>query len=462
MAISLDRNLPGSLVQQLYTALLEAINSRLILPGFRLPSSRQFAQELGISRSTVLSAYDQLIAEGFLEPRRGSGLYLLDVGATPFSPEATNRSPFSQPEGRALASNDRPLPFANGMPDMRLFPHRAWARQVSRVARQMPWAFVENETGFGDLELRTQLANHLLHWRGIAADPDQIVITAGARDAVELILRTVAGKRNYVALEDPGYLPLQYICEGTGAKPIYMAMDHSGAIPLKETTDQAPPVATVLTPSFQFPLGITMPTTRRNQFLELAARYDSWVIEDDFDSEFRYSGQPVTAMASRDGLNRVIYIGSFSKIFSSGLRIGFMVVPHPLLDRLRHTQAKFGSRASSAPQRALAGFLESGEFHKHLRKMRRIYAARRANFVRTLQARLGDHIHFLDNPAGMQLAVQLSHRRDDVAIAHKASKRGMACAPLSTYFRKASPRYGLVLGYCSHTEAELERIQRPG
>lgn len=458
ISITIDKSQQGSLVLQLYDALLTRINDRLFQPGFRMPSSRQFALELGVSRSTVVSAFDQLVAEGFLEPRKGSGLYVLDVGEIPYLPGGTSNARRNETYVKDRQSvEERPLPFSNGVPDMRLFPYKSWARQVSRVARQMPWAFVENETGFGDYSLRYELAKHLLEWRGIPASPDQIVITAGARDAVELILKTIAGKQDAIAIEDPGYLPLQTIAESTGAETIYLAIDSHGAIPPTESENQPAPIATVLTPSFQFPLGATMPTGRKNSFLELAERHGSWIIEDDFDSEFRYSGQPVTAMASRDGLNRVVYIGSFSKIFSSGLRIGFLVAPVALLDAVRHTQAKFGSRASSAPQRALAGFLENGEFHRHLRKMKRIYGARRASFIGRLKSELGAHISFLDNPAGMQLAVYFKKPVDDLALARQALKQGLSCAPLSRYYRKFPSKRGLVLGFCSHGEAEFEK-----
>jgi len=442
LSIVLDKNLKQPLFQQLYTSLSQAIAKGAISPGIRLPSSREFAGELQVSRSTVITAYDQLVAEGYVSPVRGSGLYVLDIGEA--GKAITSKS---VPQSRDANPVKTPAPFQHGIPDMRLFPYKSWGRHVSRAVRDSPQAFVSTAGSFGDMRLRKAIAGHLEQWRGFTASPSQIIITAGASDALELCLRMFQDVGKTVALEDPGYYPFHNVIASLGFQPMWLPVDDSGAVPPLIDKLAPPPVLTVLTPSHQFPLGGTMPTARRNEFLRLAAQSESWILEDDFDSEYRYSGRPIPALATLDHLKRVIYVGSFSKIFTSGLRIGYMVVPEQLIEKMASNLDAFGSRASAAPQRPLATFIEDGEFHRHLRRMRRTYSARRLRFIELLQSHLDDVVSFADHGAGMQIAVAFPDLHDDRSLAAAAQAQGIYCVALSTYFVRHPPKQGWQAGH---------------
>jgi len=443
------------LVGQIFTALSRQIASGRIAPGTRLPASRVLASELGVSRSTVVSAYDQLTAEGYLRARHGSGHYVCDVGdadalyALSPSRAVADVAPLARGGGR---------PLSPGIPDMRLFPHAAWARHVARTARQSAEALLETEDRRGLPRLRAAIATHLSAWRGIDASAERIIITAGAGDALELALRSLTQERRDVALENPTYPPLYRTAANMGLRLHWMNVGEAGvALPDRS----ARPVVTVLTPSYQFPLGGAMPRSQRLAFLERAERDAGWIVEDDFDSEFRYAGRPIPALASLDPNQRVIYVGSFSKIFSSGLRIGYMVLPESLLPLFDDTLLHYGQRASVAPQWPLASFIEDGSFHRHIRRMRRIYGERRQAVVDVLRDRLRPPVWFDDHRAGMQIALRFPHGWDDRALSAELARAGIACLPLSVFYHRMPAEPGLLIGFSTVTPEEAhQRLDR--
>ena len=443
------------LVEQIFAALSQHIASGKIAPGTRLPASRALAGELGVSRSTVVSAYDQLTAEGYLSAQRGSGHYVCDVGDADalYALAPSPPAPFIAGWGRNAGIAASP-----GIPDMRLFPYAAWARHVARTARQSAESLLETEDRRGLPRLRAAIAMHLAAWRGIDASAERIVITAGAGDALELALRTLTRQRREVALENPTYPPLHRMAENMGLTLHWMNIGGAGAA-LPDAS--ARPVVTVLTPSYQFPLGGAMPRSQRLAFLERAERDDGWIIEDDFDSEFRYAGRPIPALASLDLNHRVIYVGSFSKIFSSGLRIGYMVLPETLLPSFSETLQQFGQRASVAPQWPLASFIEDGSFHRHIRRMRRIYGERRQGLVDLLRDRLRPPIRFDDHKAGMQIALRFPKGWDDRVLSSELNRDGIACLPLSAFYHRAPAETGLLIGFSTVTPDEAhQRVDR--
>lgn len=441
-ALILDPEDPHPLVRQIYGALAKRIASGLIRPHARLPATRNLAKDLGVSRSTVVQAYEQLAAEGFAESRPGSGFFACDVGDV----EA-----HCHPPQRETARVQQPVVLAPtgegefpGLPDMRLFPHAAWAKHVSRTARQSAQSMLSTADPFGLDRLRTAIAGHLSVWRGIEATPEQIIITAGASDGLELVLRTLAKDGRGVALENPTYLPLYAMVVGMQLDPIWMEVGETGAVLPHQGIR---PSVTVLTPSYQFPLGGAMPRNRRLAFLERASEDNGWIVEDDFDSEFRYAGRPIPALASLDRNQRVIYIGSLSKVFSSRLRIGYAVIPENLLPAFRQTIRRYGQRASIAPQWPIATFIEDGSFHRHIRRMRRIYGERRQAFIDRFRRDLPAEVTFVDHRAGMQIALHLPTAWDDCAISREAVRRGVNCLPLSSFFLKRPARSGLLVGF---------------
>lgn len=442
LAIDLDASQSKPLFQQLYEAISRRIRERVIVAGARLPASRTYAAEIGVSRATVLVAYDQLIAEGYAEARQGSGVFASDIGSVAagwIAPKPARAAPVPKPAG--------PRPFDHGVPDMRAFPHRQWAQVVGRVARSESSGFLETPDVFGDPVLRRAIADHLRDWRGVSVSPEQVVITAGAGDAMELVLQCVAADGVPVGLENPGYPVLAQACKTLGNPVEWLAVDGAGAC-----LPDRPVALSVITPSCQFPLGMTMPIARRQA--HLAAQ--GWIVEDDFDSEFRYSGTPVPALMALDPAQKVIYLGSFSKVFSSGLRLGYLVFPDPLLDRVRRVQGARGNRASVMPQRVLGRFMEDGSFHRHVRKMRRLYRGRRDVFLHGLAARLKGVLAFRDFGAGMSVALEFAAPLNEPDLRIKLREADLRCPMLSDYAFDTGVQPGMLCGFCAFDEMEIE------
>jgi len=450
----LDRQSSIPLFVQLTNEIRRRIVSGEIEQNQRLPPSRSLATELGLSRSTVTTTYEQLVAEGYIEGKRGSGYYACPIGEIEIKlkTSAPNIPPGSK--NQKLARNQ---PFGPSSPDMRLFPYRQWAQCMSRVARLTPEALIDPGDAFGDMNLRQSITQFLRDWRGLETSPEQILITAGSIDALEICLRTLANAGDHVGLENPGYQPLRNIVLNQGMKPIWLSMqDREVEVP-EIKPSQPSPTMTILTPSHHYPLGGAMSPLRRHDFLQWAEQTDSWIIEDDYDSEFRYAGSPIQALAGFDTTNRTIYVGTFSKVFSVGLRLGFLVTPPELIPRLRSTLTKFGIKAAITSQRALSTFMDSGEFYRHIRRTRRIYGERRKIILADLQEKLGDIVKVEDHAAGMQLLASLPDDLDDQAIAKAARDRGAVANALSSYYAEGKPRKGLVLGFCGNDEEEIGR-----
>lgn len=452
LGFAIDPTHALSLFEQIYEALRTRVTSGKLASGDRLPPTRKLAQELGVSRTTIVTAYDQLIAEGFAHAKAGSGVYVSDIGEI----ELVTRPAQSPP---ALKQQEiRPkqhAPFSPGQPDNRLFPYRAWAKCVSRVARTDPTALIRSQDAFGDRELRTEICRYLADWRGVRATPSQVLMTSGAGDALQMCIRTLMGADDLLALEAPSYPPLRAFVQSLNLSVTDLEMDRNGGLPPTSSTPSDRPKLAILTPSSQFPLGGAMPQARRTAFLNWAAQTGGWIIEDDYDSEFRYAGRSIMSLTGLDTQDRALYIGTFSKIFSDSLRLGFVVLPPALIDVFRGTLERYGARASLMPQRPLAEFMKSGEYYRHIRRVRRIYAERRVTFVDALKASFGDLVSFEDHRAGMHIAVMLPKTYKDTEIVAQAEQQGLGCRALSTYFASEPKQNGLLMGFCSHTNEEL-------
>jgi len=452
LVYQLDRQSKTPVFVQLTNSIRHRIVSGEIEQNQRLPASRSLASELGLSRSTVTSAFEQLVAEGYIEGRRGSGFYTCPVGHIELKPALANANKES-----AKPPSLKPRTQAHpGFPDMRLFPYRQWAQCMSRVARLSPEALVSADELFGNIALRQSITRYLRDWRGIETSADQILITAGSIDALEICVRTLTKSGDYVALENPGYQPLRNIVLNLGLKPLWLNMDNRDVEVPEIKADKPSPTLTILTPSHQFPLGGAMSPLRRREFLQWAEQTNSWIIEDDYDSEFRYAGSPIQALAGFDNTDRTIYVGTFSKIFSVGLRLGFLVAPVNLVPEFSKTLAGFGIKAATTAQSALAAFMDSGEFYRHIRRTRRIYGERRKFLLNQLQKKLGDIIRYDDHAAGMQLLVNLPANYDDQAIVEAARNQGVVISALSSHYSQGEKQSGLLLGFCAFTEDEIE------
>jgi GntR family transcriptional regulator/MocR family aminotransferase len=433
---------------QLCDQIREKIVAGQIHQNSRLPPTRSFAIELGLSRSTVVTVYDQLSAEGYIEGRRGSGFFVCQLGESDYQ---QSRVVKTRPDiSLKTASIERLISHA-GFPDNRLFPYRAWAQCLSRTARMTPEALVNSKSPLGDEALRTSIASYLSDWRGLNIQPQQILVTAGSIDALETCIRTIASAGDSIGLENPGYQPLRNIVENQGMSVDWLnATDQGTQLP-----QPGSPKMVILTPSHQYPLGGTMSPSRRLEYQQWANENNAWIIEDDYDSEFRYAGRPIPAMASMEGADRTIYIGTFSKVFSVSLRLGYLVMPPNLIPDFLETLARFGNKAALPCQRALSNFIDSGEFYRHIRRVRRIYAERRRILIDQLQLKLSDYVSFQDHQAGMQISVELAAGINDQEITRLAKTKGLAMSPLSSHYGGGNSKQGLVLGFCGYTESEL-------
>ena len=450
VVFSVDRASAMPVFQQVYEGLRERIASGAFVAGSRLPPTRALAVELGVSRSTIVTAYEQLVAEGYVEGRQGSGYSVCEMGEVELA-----TAPQQAVSSSAAAQRRGPSPFSPGVPDMRHFPYRQWARCVARVARNDPEALITAGETFGDLRLRQAICEHIFQWRGVRATADQVLITAGSGDALELCIRALAEPGDSVGLEDPGYPQIRHFVSSLGMRPHWLNVGQEGAA-LPPSSEEERPSLVVLTPTQQYPLGGAMTPGRRMEFLRWAGRADAWLIEDDYDSEFRYAGRPIPALASFGDNARTIYAGSFSKIFSNNLRLGYLVVPDALNDKFSQTLRDYGGKASIMPQRALATFFEDGEFYRHLRRVRRIYAERRRVLIDLLRAALGPDARIEDPQAGMQFVLNLPGQCDDQALSRAAGEKGLSVSALSSFYASKRRRKGLVLGFCGFSPEELE------
>ena len=346
--------------------------------------------------------------------------------------------------------------LAPGRADSSLFPTEKWAKTVARAARADARALHNCADSFGDIVLRHQIVRHLFEWRGLSVNPQQVVLTAGSGEALERALELVIRESAVVGLEDPGYPPLRRYVAARGWARRWLDVNAQGA--------SVPPAGTsigvaVITPSHQFPLGGAMPQARRAAFLEWARNSCGWIIEDDFDSDFRYSGQPIPALAALDG-TRAIYVGSFSKVFEPGIRLGFMGLPEALIEPARETFAREPTRASVAAQRPLARFMADGNYLRHLRRARRVYSRRYEVLMRALDQHLSDTARWRRDNAGMSVACHLPTDIKDVDAAQALRRRSIGCIALSEYCARPDIANGLLVGFCTTVEHEIEDAVR--
>lgn len=452
-ALGLDRTAAQPLHVQLAAGLRDLVLNGTAAPGMRVPASRQLAQELSVSRATTQAALDQLVAEGYLVGRRGAGTYV----AEHLPHLAPARTPSG--EGPPPVGPHPTRPFQHSVPDHASFPHAIWAKHLDAAWRRPHPDLLKSPDPFGWGPLRAAIAAHLGAWRGIACGAGQIAITSGARETFDLIARLFP-PRGTIQLEDPCFGPMKARLEAAGLRCHLSRVDDEGFDPGQLRADAA---GVVVTPSRQFPLGMALPLPRRLALLDWAERQDALVIEDDYDSEFRFTGQPLPALMSLDRGQRTIYVGSFSKLLSPSLRLGYLVVPEGRVAALRAAIGPLGTQASLVPQPALAGFMESGAFSIHLRRMRRLYARRWRVLHDGLGAHLSDWLIPRLEPSGMHIVCAPGPRLSGIstqAVITAADRAGLTVRPLSAYYHTGPAVEGFILGYAAFDEATLEASVR--
>ena len=498
LSLALDRTAEVPLQQQLYDQVREVILAGGLAPGSRLPSSRALAAELACSRNTVVSAFDQLLSEGYLEGHAGSGTFVSRVlpeelltlappaGAAPAA-EAPAADPLAllSPRGRALIGLRRtgsgPLrAFLPGAPETAEFPFDVWARLHSRIWRHPQAALARLGAPAGLQVLREAIARYLATFRGLACDWRQVIITAGAQQSLDLMIQVLLQPGDKAWVEDPGYPGLRGPLIAAGAVPVPVPLDDEGIL-VAEGRRRAPKArAAIVTPTHHYPLGTPMSLARRLELLEWARDAGAWILEDDYDSEYRYAGRPLASLLSlatqrRDGKGaapaRVIYIGSFSKVLFPSIRLGYLVVPESLVDAVSDAQNALGAQPTAVIQPVLAAFIDEGHFATHVRRMRRLYAARQAALLAAAERHLSEFLEVSPDDAGLHLVAwlkpPLAERLGDRGAAAVAEAAGIALAPLSDYYAQEQPegppatgearRPGLLLGYAAIPEQAIER-----
>jgi GntR family transcriptional regulator/MocR family aminotransferase len=465
-ALRLDPALPAPLYRQLYDALKQAILGGALAPGAQLPPTRDFCRTLSISRQTVLNAYAQLAAEGYLDGTVGRGTFVSSLlpQAQPAA-QATLRGLSTRGERHASAMgrirfHDRPpRAFCLGMPGIDLFPFDVWSRLEARHARRPA-----HHTGYADpagyLPLRELLAVYLKTARGVDCRPEQIVITSGSQQALYLLAATLLDDGDPVWVENPGYRGAYGPLHACGARIAPVPVDRDG-LSVEAGARLCPDARLIyVTPSHQLPTGVTMSLQRRLELLSWATAQKTWVVEDDYDSEYRYTGPPLASLQSLDRAGCVLYVGTLSKVLFPGLRLGYVVAPPGLTDALVAAKNVTDRHTAVLPQLVLADFIAEGHFGRHIRRTREAYAERRAALLAAIEAELSGFVEPGPADAGLDLCVYFKQAMDEQTVASLAAERGIDVRPLSYYASSLAPptvRAGLVLGFSATPPEQLRR-----
>lgn len=460
----------GTLNKRLYDTLRQAILTRAITPGSRLPSSRDLAQQLSLSRNTVLATYEQLLAEGYIETRAGSGSFVteqLPDGNMERVPDTQQGSSHSAAPvlsrrgmnllGYAGASARQWGAFMPGIPDIASFPHDLWRRTKTRLMRRMKPEQLSYSPMGGSPELQLALTEYLRVARSVECTPEQVLITEGTHQGMDLLAKMLCNPGDSTWIEDPCYWGMRNVLTINGLRVTPIAVDEQGMAPPETPPSGCAPRLICVTPSHQYPLGAVMSLARRQRLLALAQEHNAWIVEDDYDSEFRFSGNPVPAL---QGLNRnapVIYIGTFSKTLYPGLRVSYMVLPPQIAQELMVAHAELYRGGHWLTQSTLSEFIREGHYAAHIRRMRLLYARRRALLTQLIETHLGSEYVGDRSNAGLHMLLKLPAQVDDVLLSAQILRKGVMVKPLSSYYLRPTAERGLLLGYASVEEGEIAR-----
>jgi len=451
----------------IYRQIRSRILDGVLTKGARLPSTRQLAERWQVSRATVDLAYDQLRSEGYLISAAGSGTYVAAKVPDHFFDAGTRTSeaPRERPKPARrdvpdidvapLVASEPDQPFVARIADPSLFPLDRWRKALQAGTRRVTVDQLGDKEPLGLGHLRTQIANYLGVARGISCDAEQIVVLSGIRQGLDLCARLLLSPEDKVMVEDPGYLHATPIFRRHAREVIHVPVDAQG-FSVTHARRRAGARLVHVTPAHQAPTGVTMPVSRRLEFLSWAEEADCWVIEDDYDSEFSYDSAPLPALKSLDAADRVIHCGSFNKTMFAGLRIGYAVLPRKLVPDFRKARHVTGRSTGVIEQMALADFLESGAFARHVRRARLAYAQRRNTVLEALHAALGpDRLKVTGEQAGFHLVWWLPPEIDPAAFQSAAAERGLRFQAISDFCKRVVLPPGLVIGYAALDDKAL-------
>lgn len=460
-AVEVDRAADAPVFRQIYLQLRSAILSGTLLPGIKLPSTRELAVQLGVSRSAAVAAFEQLLAEGYASGKTGAGTYIASDLPEPFA-AAHGRRKRPVPAARAAAaspdlgglvdvtnqSDERPFNLGRTLVDARTA--ELWRKLSARSLR----SFGRHHLGYGDphglFELRKSVCDYLQAARAVRCEPEQVVITAGTQQAIDIVIRVMQGPDKEVWIEDPGYALTRLALIAAGATVCPIPVDQHG-IDVAAGIRRAPKARAVfITPSHQFPKGVALSMARRLELLAWARESGAWIVEDDYASEFRYGGRPLASLQGLDDAARVIYIGTLNKALFPGLRLGYAVVPPSLAPAFVTARYLMDRQPSSLCQAVVAAFMQEGHFAAHIRRMREMYRDQRDALVVALMRRLGDHLTVDPPDQGMHLVAYTRRGLSDVTIERAARDHGVVVRAMSRLYVEAPARSGLMLGFSGY------------
>lgn len=457
--IPVDRTAEKPLIRQVYDQIRQQILRGGLQAGVKLPSTRELAEDLHVSRNVILEAYDQLLAEGYIESRPGSGTYVAE-GAY-FAEEYAQRAVLVAPTVDNHQKQRESIDFRPGLPALDHFPRKIWSQLTQRIYSQADASQFGYDSPEGRLELREALSHYLLRTRGVRCGPDQLLITSGAAQALSILAKLLISPGARVIVEDPVTNEVQSIYSRSGAEFIPIPVDEygiqTGLLPPDER-----PAFVLVTPSHQFPLGSILSIQRRISLIHFARSSDCYIVEDDYDSEFRYTGTPVSSLQGLDP-ERVIYIGTFSKILSPALRLGYMILPSALISASRLTKRLSDLHSPTLDQLVLARFIEEGHLERHIMKMKRLYRKRRDTLIHCLRNTFGNCIHILGDATGLHIVVEFPDIDvTDNSIMQSLEQAGVRVYPVEIHtVCKGEHRHEMILGYGNMTEGEIvEGVKR--
>ncbi|HKV24303.1 MAG TPA: PLP-dependent aminotransferase family protein [Candidatus Acidoferrum sp.] len=476
--ISVDRKAPKPLHRQIYDSFREMIVGRALSPGQQIPSSRALAAELRISRIPVLTAYSQLLAEGYFESRAGSGTYVCSTlpdqptlrpasSAGSTTPMNLNSGVRSISRRASLLPRYETFPWFRGMgafsvsqPAFDHFPFQIWSRIVMRHCRNPHASQLQYGSPQGFEPLREAICAYLRTARAVRCEPRQVMIVTGSQQALEIATRALLDSGSSAWVEEPGYWLTAQVLTAAGCRLVSVPVDEEGLDVQAGIALSRKARAAFVAPSHQYPLGATMSASRRLQLLDWAQRSGSWIIEDDYDSEYRYGSMPIASLQGLDHGSRVVYIGTFSKILFPSLRLGYVVLPHDLVNCFSSVRYAMDIGPPHFFQAVLTDFMKEGHFARHIRRMRQLYSQRRAVLVESLSNEFGGSLEIVGSEAGMYLTLFLPKGYSDHELAVRAARDRFWLFPLSPAYLGKKKRQGLVLGFGSTSVEEIPRAVR--
>ena len=472
-AAVLDPSAPVPLQRQLYEQWRGAVLSGRFAPGARVPSTRELARSLRVSRTTVTQAYEQLIAEGYLEAAHGSGTYVCAALPEEMLRPAPSSARSSTANGNVLRLRlsrygrelrERPgyfrdhprgmISFTNWLPDLHHFPVQLWARLVARAARHADLAsFDYDSRSLGYAPLRREIARYLAVSRAVRCEPDQVIVCNGSQQALDLAARILIDAGDSIAVEDPGYLGARQIFLSHAARLQPIPVDADGLV--TNCLRRLRPRLVYVTPSHQFPAGASMTLARRLELIEWARSSGAVILEDDYDSEYRFDGRPSPSLQGLSAGAPVLYLGTFSKVLFPGLRLGYMVAPRNLVPVLERAKWIADRQCPILEQAVLTSFLAEGHLERHIRRMRVIYGRRRDVLEEALVEEFGDRVRILGARAGMHLMAELETQFSEEELVKRARAEGVVVAGARSYYLSPAKECRLVLGYAPVGERAL-------